>query len=393
MQRYFEKQRNILDYALASLWRRKGKNISVFLVFTLVIFLLASFLFLSRSLQVAAQTTLRQTPEITVQRMVAGRQESIPLTYAERIRGIFGVRRVSPRVWGYHYNEVTGANITVMALAGDTQLGREPLAEGDFWQQGEQGRAVIGQGVVKDLDLGSRRTFSFFRDDLTLKSFVVAGIFAPETNILTYDLVLLDIADGRDLFGLADDLATDLLVEVVNPLEIATIARKISERLPDTRVVTRPQILGTYQAVFSWRSGVAAICLLSALSAFIILAWDKASGMSPEERREISILKILGWQTPDVLQARFWEGFALSLLAFAGGAILAYVHVGYFQAALFRPVMMGWSVLRPGFDLVPIVQGGDLLLLFCLSVLPYLAATVVPAWRCAAVATDAAMGG
>ncbi|PLX50193.1 MAG: ABC transporter permease [Desulfobulbaceae bacterium] len=393
MKKYFEKQRNLLDYALASLWRRKGKNISVFLVFSLVIFLLASFLFLSRSLQVAAQTTLRQTPEITVQRMVAGRQESMPLTYAERIRGIFGVRRVSPRVWGYHYNEVTGANITVMALAGDPELGREPLAEGAFWQQGEQGRAVIGQGVVKDLDLGGRRTFSFFRDDLTLKSFAVAGIFAPETNILTYDLVLLDIADGRDLFGLADDLATDLLVEVVNPLEIATVARKISERLPDTRVVTRPQIQGTYQAVFSWRSGVAAICLLSALSAFIILAWDKASGMSPEERREISILKILGWQTPDVLQVRFWEGFALSLLAFAAGAILAYVHVGYFQAALFRPVMMGWSVLRPGFDLVPIVQGGDLLLIFCLSVLPYLAATVVPAWRCAAVATDAAMGG
>lgn len=393
MRTFLEKHLNLLDYALSSLWRRKGKNLSVFFVFTLVIFLLASFLFLTRSLLVSAQTTLRQTPEITVQHMVAGRQESIPLSYMEKIEDIFGVRQVSARVWGYKFNEVTGANITVMGLSRSPLLGEEVLAEGRFGAQGEQGWAVIGQGVLADLDLGSRRSFSFFRPDLTLKPFSVRGIFAPHSNILTYDLVITGIDDGRDLFGLDPQLATDLLVEVVNPLEIATIARKISQVLPDTRVVTRPQILKTYQAVFSWRSGFAAICLISALAAFIIMAWDKASGMAPEERREISILKILGWQTPDVLMVRFWESLALALVAFGSGTILAYIHIGYFQAGLFRSVMMGWSVLRPGFDLVPAVSGTDLFLLFSLSILPYLAATIIPAWRCASVATDSALRG
>ncbi len=393
MREYFEKQLNILDYALSSLWRRRGKNFSVFFVFTLVISLLASFQFLTGSLLDSAQTGLRHAPEITVQRMVAGRQESIPVAYADKIKGIFGVRKVVERVWGYTFNEVTGSNITVMALPHVPKLGQETLGEGGFWVEGEGGGAVIGQGVLQDLDLGNRRSFSFFRPDLTLKSFAVRGIFAPESNILTYDLVITTLDDGRDLFGLDAGVATDLLVEVVNPMEIATIARKISETLPGTRVVTRPQILKTYQAVFSWRSGFAAICLLSALAAFIILAWDKASGMSPEERREISILKILGWQTPDVLMVRFWESFVMALAAFACGTILAYVHIGYFQAQLFRSVMMGWSVLRPGLSFTPAVGGADLLLLFALSVLPYLAATVIPAWRCASVATDSALRG
>ncbi len=394
MRQYFEKQLNIVDYALSSIWRRKGKNLSVFMVFTLVIFLLASFLFLTRSLLVAADMSLQHTPEITVQRMVAGRQESIPVAYGEKIKALFGIRRVTERVWGYKFNEVTGANISVMALAHMPLLKQEEaLAEGRFWQEGESGAVVIGQGVWRDLGLGKRRSFSFFRPDLTLKPFSVTGIFAPATNILTYDLVIADIADGRDLFGLDSTLATDLLVEVVNPLEIATIAKKIANLLPDTRVVTRPQILKTYQAVFSWRSGFAAVCLLTALAAFFILAWDKASGMAPEERREIAVLKILGWQTPDVLMVRFWESFALALVAFGCGTILAYVHVGYFQGLLFRSVMMGWSVLRPGLDLVPAVSAADLLLLFSLSVLPYLAATVIPAWRCASVATDSALRG
>lgn len=393
MKEFLEKQTNILDYALASLWRRKGKNLSVFCVFTLVIFLLASFQFLTRSLLVSAADTLQQTPEITVQRMVAGRQETIPVAYGEKIKAIFGVTRVSERVWGYKFNEVTGANLTVMALADFSKDNQAALAEGRFLVQGDAGQALIGQGVLKDLGLGKRRSFSFFRPDLTLKSFSVSGIFAPATDILTYDLVVMNIDDGRDLFGLQPDVATDLLVEVGNPVEIDTIAKKISTILPDTRVVTRPQILMTYQAVFSWRSGFASVCLLTALAAFIILAWDKASGMSPEERREISILKILGWQTPDVLAVRFWESFAMALVAFVSGNILAYIHIGYFHAALFRSVMMGWSVLRPTLDIVPAVYSTDLFLLFSLSVLPYLAATVIPAWRCASVATDSALRG
>ncbi len=393
MRQFLEKQANILDYALSSLWRRKGKNLSVFMVFTLVIFLLASFQFLTRSLLASAQTTLRQTPEITVQYMVAGRQESIPVAYAERIKDVLGVKKVSERVWGYKFNEVSGSNITVMAVRHSPQLHQEALAEGRFWGEGELGNAVIGQGVWQDLGLGKRRSFSFFRPDLSLKSFSVTGIFAPETNMLTYDLVITSLDDGRDLFGLDSQVATDLLVEVVNPLEIATIAKKISEILPDTRVVTRPHILKTYQAVFSWRSGFAAVCLLSSLAAFIILAWDKASGMSPEERREISILKILGWQTPDVLLVRFWESFALAIVAFASGTILAYIHVSSFQGLLFRSVMMGWSVLRPSFSFSPAISAADIFLLFSLSVLPYLAATVIPAWRCASVATDSALRG
>ena len=201
----------------------------------------------------------------------------------------------------------------------------------------------------------------------------------------------MNIEDARDLFQVAPGVVTDLCVYVANKDEVANIAKKMANVLPDCRILTRYQIAKTYQVVFGWRSGFASVCLLTALTAFVIFAWDKASGLSPEERREIAILKILGWETSDILAVRFWEGVLVSIISFAIGASLAYAHVLFFEASFFKPLMLGWSVIRPPLGLAPVFRFGDAVLLLSFSVLPYLAATVIPAWRCAIVPPDAAV--
>lgn len=398
-QHNLEKQLNILDYALSSLWRHRMKSLSVLLVFAAVIFLLASFQMVTQALSDKAKQVLVHTPEITLQKMSAGRQEAIPLVYRDKLAGIFGIRRVVPRIWGYYFDEVRLANYTVMGMAVDEMPEGArldtTLASGTMPGPGDdaQGRVVIGHSITKALDLAGRNTFSLFRPDLSLKAFTVSGEFSRDTDILTNDLIVMNLADARDLFAIPAGLVSDLCVYVANPKEIETIAKKISEALPGVRVLTRPQIQKTYQVVFGWRSGFGSICLLSALAAFVILAWDKASGLSPEERREIAILKVLGWETSDILAVRFWESVIVSGLACILGITAAYIHVVYFAASLFRPVLMGWSVLRPDLHLLPRMAAGDILLILAFTVIPYLAATVIPAWRSATVPADSALGG
>ena len=390
-----EKQINILDFSLSSLWRRKLKNIGIMLVFSAVIFLLASFQMLTGALSDAASSVLGNAPEITIQRMSAGRQEAIPLAYIEKLSKIFGIRNTVPRIWGYYFDESNLANYTVMAL--DTEkmpLGDKldlTLSEGNFPESGVPGEVVIGRSIHKILGLEDRRIFSLFRPDMSLKSFAVSGIFSDTTDMLTNDLIVMNLDDARDLFGIPDAMVTDICVYITNPTEVDNIAKKIAALLPDTRVLTRSQIQKTYQVVFSWRSGFASICLLTALVAFAILAWDKASGLSPEERREIGILKILGWETADILAIRFWESCLVSALAFIIGCTGAYIHIAFFEASLLKPVMVGWSVIHPSFRLLPSVTLANLLLIFSFSVLPYLAATVIPAWRCSTVPADSAI--
>ena len=391
------KHLNILDYTLSSLWRRRLKNLSVLLVFAGVIFLVASFELVTQALTETAGLALRSAPEITIQRISAGRQEAVPVAYIERLRGIFGIRDIVPRIWGYYFDEVWGANYTVLGMDSRRmpQAGRldMALAQGRMPSPEERGAAVIGRSVQTGLREKGSELLSLFRPDLSQASYTVAGVFAPATDILTSDLIVLHLEDARDLFRIAPEVVTDLLVYVANADEVPTIAKKIAAALPDTRVLTRSQISKTYRVVFGWRSGFASVCLLTALTAFVIFAWDKASGLSPEERREISILKILGWETADILAIRFWEGLLVAGLAFLLGCTAAYIHVAFFDASLFRPVLVGWSVIRPSLRLVPTPELANFLLIFCSSVLPYLAATVIPAWRSASVPADSALSG
>lgn len=166
------------------------------------------------------------------------------------------------------------------------------------------------------------------------------------------------------------------------------MARKAAERLPDARPILR-----TYESMFQWREGIVLALLTGAILAFAILAWEKASGLSAKERREIGILKAIGWESSDVIGMKAWEGALVSLTAFSLGYVLAYVHVIHFDGRLFEPVPKGWSVLYPRFRPVPVVDGFQLATPFFFTVFPRTAATIVPIWRAAVTDPDAVMRG
>jgi ABC-type lipoprotein release transport system permease subunit len=204
-------------------------------------------------------------------------------------------------------------------------------------------------------------------------------------------MILISDHDFRRLLGVSKGHFTDLSVRVKNLRELPTIARKIKKILPDTRPIARDEILRTYDSIFNWRGGIMIVILSGAVMAFIIFAWDKASGLSAEEKRETGILKAIGWETSDVILMKFWEGMTVSLSSFLSGIILAYVHVFFTSGVLFEPVLKGWSVLYPAFKLTPFIDAYQVATLFFLTVVPYTAATIIPSWRAATIDPDAVM--
>lgn len=379
---------NILDYAASLLVRKKFKNIAVLMVFSAVIFLLSSLQLTATALRSVAADILTTVPDITVQQMSAGRQVPLQADYRQAFDGIYGISAIRERIWGYYFDEKNGANYTVVGLAPEDVS--EDLSKALAWGKLPEmsGEVVVASPVAENMQLGQRRHFSLFRPDLSMQSFQMVGTFRQDTGILTDDMLLLSKSDAAKLFAMTEGHLTDLLVDVANPAEIDTIAGKIADALPGTRVVTKKQIQKTYDVVFSWRSGFGSICLLTSVFAFIILAWDKASGFSPDEQKEMAILKVVGWQTRDIMLLRFWESAVVGLVAFLGGYSLAWIHIAFFDAVLLKPVMLGWSVLRPTPALFPPFQITDFLLIAAFSIIPYMAATIVPAWKSGMVRPD-----
>lgn len=371
-----ERHRHIIDFTLASLLRRKGKNLSLFTVYTLLVFLLASVMFLAGALNREATLLLRNAPEIVVQRTLSGRYALMPAAYGDRLREIRGVISVRERWWGYHYDPESAANYTFVVpenFAHDT------------------GSIAIGSGISVMRHAYEGDTMSFRGYDGELRNYKVKEILSEESQLVSADLILIAAEDYRLLAGIPPGYATDLVLEVGNSREIATIAEKVRKLLPDTRPVVRDEIVRTYQAAFNWRSGILIVILGAVLVAFAIFAWDKATGLSAEEGKEIGILKAVGWDTSDILFMKFWEATIVSVTAFMSGILIAYVHVFFTSSALFVPVLKGWSTLYPEFKLVPFINGRHIMALLFLTVVPYTVATIVPAWRAATIDPDSIM--
>ena len=133
------------------------------------------------------------------------------------------------------------------------------------------------------------------------------------------------------------------------------------------------------------------VILLGSVISFVILSWEKAAGLSLEEKREIGILKALGWETSDVLLMKFWEGVVVSLSSFLFGVLLAYLHIFFSSSALFESALKGWSVLYPDFKLTPFIDAYQVGTLFFLTVVPYTIATIIPTWRTSTIDPDSVM--
>jgi ABC-type lipoprotein release transport system permease subunit len=371
-----ERQRNILDFTLSSLFRRKRKNASLFFVYTLMVFMLASVIFLTHAIKREASIVLKEAPEMIVQRSVAGRHDLIPAGYLDAIRKIRGVGSARARLWGYYYDPVVGANYTLMVP--------------EVHKYGP-GSIVIGEGISRARLVYQDDDIEFRAVDGSMIALRIREIFSAESALVSSDLMLVSENDFRRLFGTSDRYATDLVVSVTNPRELSTIALKISEQFPDTRIILREELLRTYDSVFDWRGGMMLFLVVGALLAFMIMAWDKASGLSQEEKREIGILKAIGWETSDVILMKFWEGLVISLSAFLAGIIFAYGHVFFTSSILFEPALKGWAVLYPAFKLIPLIEPSQVATLFFLTVVPYTVATIIPSWSAATIDPDTVM--
>ncbi len=381
-KQWLARQRYLLDFTVAAMWRRRWRNLLLLLVYALVVFLLASVLFYGSALRRDAAAVLSEAPEVTVQRIVLGRHALSPPDWPDRLRGIRGTRQVQGRLWGYYYDRANGANYTIMV---PSHFSPEHSLK--------PGEAIVGAAVKRLRDergLGWLHLLS--PADNRLLRLKIVRTLPAESELVSADLILVSEKDFRRFFHLKpEDGFTDITLRVRNRNEIDTVAAKISTLLPQARVITRRDILRTYENLFSWREGVVLAMLAAALAAFAIFAFDKASGLSAEERREIGVLKALGWDTRDVMAMKLWEGMLVSLLAFLFGVVAAWLHIYMFDAGVLVPVLKGWSVLYPQVALTPHVDALQLAALAFMTIVPFTAATLVPVWKAAITDPDVVM--
>lgn len=348
------------------------------------------------AIKLELNATLKTLPQITLQRFIAGKQSDVPIARAEALLDIEGVSAVSPRVWGYYYFKPAGVNFSVVGIDAYEEQYSPTLdlvaQKVDLKLLASKESMIVGEGVKKVLSENYYTDFfNFITPEGAWKRVPIAGVFHSDLALESNDLILLPKKLAYAIFGMDESKATDIVVKVANAKEVATVVKKITARYPDMRAITQDDIRVSYQNIFDYKSGFFLSLFSVCAFAFFIIIYDKTSGLNSEEKREIGILKAVGWSSDDILKEKFYESFTLSLAAFLLGISLSLLYVYGLQAPLLRNLFMGYSELRPAFALPFSFNLSMIVLLFLLSVPIYIAATLIPSWRASSLDADEVM--
>lgn len=373
--------KTLFDYTLHSFNRFGRKNMVTGLIFTALVWLLSSTLMITHALKQAVLHTSASLPHITLTQLQGGRPGLLSEATLEPLWAIRGVGMVQGRVWGLHYFEIDNVYASI--------VGVEPYVK-NYNALSSAFAATLPQANPPMLTstallpilqpYRSQDKISFLRHGGGFETLALAGTFDAEYSLFSNDVIVMPVAQARAILGIQSGF-TDAFVHVANSDEVDTIARKIKEANPTLRVLTKEEMVQGYLRLYDYKSGWFLGLMLICFFTFAMLLYDKASGLSSQERKEIGLLKALGWETSHILRHKLTEAALVSMGGFFAGLTLAVWYVFGLDAPLLRHLFTGYGALRASFSLPFHLDAPLLALLFFGTVPLYLAACIVPAWK------------
>lgn len=374
----------LLDFALKSVWRQKQKNIFIVVVFSLLVFIISSIFQISNGLRNEALSTVSSLPEITVQQIENGRMAQINNNKIDELLQIDGISYVNTRIWGYYYFPNKDVYFTIVGIDQFEEqyksIWKKISSKHNFYDMNNS--VIIGSGVSKLLkESYFDSSFNFILKDGKTKHVEILDTFDRDTTLETNDIILMSKTLAYEILDVNKTMATDIVVKVKNINEIGPIATKIKNLYPDCKVTTRDDLKRSYEQMFNYKSGIFLALFVISLFTFFIIIYDRSSTLLSEEKQEIGILKAVGWSTNDILKWKFYESSIISVFSFCFGLILSFLYVYIFKAPLLKDLFLGFSNMKPDFNL-PFVLNLELIIIIFLICVPiYIAATIFPSWR------------
>jgi len=390
---------------MGNLSKYRIRTVTVLLALTISSMMVCSVQFIVDGVSMDVQLSLDEGPDILVQRLQAGRQATVPLSWVENVSKAAGVRLATPRVWGYvdvgagHLFTVMGVNVTeyqsVYGVAGT-----DIVSGGRFLNSSDRRRIVIGQGIVDMMAVSGARVqvgvgsrISLISYDGQLLEFEIVGVFDTQSKIFSYDLIITDLYSARELFGLDNQSCTDIAVWTELDRDLDSVAFRLDSMIPEARVLTRDAMRDLSLQVYGGRSGIILLLWSVLVTTVVLLVFTVWSAGSDEARREVGLLKALGFDTIDVLEVRMFEGLVLSLLGASTGISAAIVFDFVLGAPLVSGYILGWSLLLLNGGIPLAITPMSIFTVYAVSVVPILVAIVVPAWRNAITEPDIVLRG
>lgn len=379
-----------VNFLFLLIYRHRVKHSAIFIISTLIVALFSSVMLLSKALQSEIDQTLTGQPDVIVQKIRSGKAVDTPVEWAEEFSEIRGVKSALPRVFGRYFYEPNGYYFTIVGIDpfdAQTTGALEELVEGlDVKEFLSRKNMLIGSGVKRFLDQYHYFDYFDFRPPHGSREKVyIYDTFPEDSDIVSNDMIIMEIDLAKQILGVDAEMSTDIVLYIPNELERDNVMVKMILMHYDIRVIQKKEIEKAYKNLFNYKGGVFLLLYMIVLVTFVLILYQRYSMISSSDRKEIGILRAVGWSIKDVIKLKVLESFLVALFAFGLGLLIAYVYVFMFNAPLLGSVFFGYGNLPTDIKPGRTIDFGMLSMLFLFFIVPFIAAVLVPVWKIAVV--------
>ena len=384
------------DFLILSFVKERKKHIGVILISVLILFLLDSTLFVSSSVQHSLRGALKAQPDFIVQRVHGGDRVSLPLSWEDKLLSIHGVENVTARAYGRYFFEPKRASALIMGVNFMDDQSHKALvkliSKTDLKAFLSTDQMMVGQGVMHYLKKHFYNdSYTFLTPKGKFKKVKIFKVLPKESSLISNNMIIMPIDLSREILGMPENQASDIAFNVPNDDEWSNILEKVSSLYYDLRIVSKKEVQRGYENLYNYKGGFFLILFLITLVTFVLILYQRYSTLYSSERRNIGLLRAMGWRISDLLKFKLYETLMVIFISFILAFLMAYIYVFFLDAPLIKNIFLSAGELGNTTALVPIIDGRVLATLFLLYAVPFIAAVLIPVWRISVIDPKEAM--
>jgi putative ABC transport system permease protein len=143
--------------------------------------------------------------------------------------------------------------------------------------------------------------------------------------------------------------------------------------------------------MFNYKGGIFLVLFIVVIFTFILILYQRYSMISSNDKKEIGILKAVGWSIKDIIKLKIIENFIVGFMAFIIGIIISYIFVFILNAPILKNIFIGFSNIQNDFILNPNIDFTIIVTLFLFFIIPFLSAILIPVWKISIIDANESM--
>ena len=251
---------------------------------------------------------------------------------------------------------------------------------------------IIGNGIKKLFDKYKyidSYDFKLFNNDL--KEIKIFKDLPQKANLVANDLIIMDINLAKNILNINEENSTDIVLNVPNNLERQNIKEQLILKHSNIRILQKESLKKEYENMFNYKGGIFLVLFIVVIFTFILILYQRYSMISSNDKKEIGILKAVGWSIKDIIKLKIIENFIVGFMAFIIGIIISYIFVFILNAPILKNIFIGFSNIQNDFILNQNIDFTIIVTLFLFFIIPFLSAILIPVWKISVIDANESM--